>query len=59
MASSTSAVSEKVVRLIRARVAWANLFARDCPASNTGKLLIAHATRKTRCDKALETDESL
>ncbi len=35
-------------------VAWANLFARDCPASNTGKLLLAHATQKTKYDKARE-----
>jgi len=25
-------------------VAWANLFARDCPRNNTGKLLLAHGT---------------
>jgi len=34
-------------------VAWANLFARDGPRNNTGKLLLAHATPKIRCDKAL------
>jgi len=43
---TASTVSEKVVRLIRARVAWANLFARGCSKISTGKLLLAHATQK-------------
>jgi len=35
-------------------VAWANLFARGFSENSTGKLLLAHATRKYKCDTALE-----
>ena len=34
-------------------VAWANLFARACPITDTGKLSLVHATHHITCDEAL------